>query len=733
MKKTVIIALLTFLISANAAQAQDKKEKKTEIEKGLEKSKKRLVSKLDIDPYLQINTAPEKWKDESAVILLDYHNIQRVYEGSTKPKGKASREYTLQRILIQDQFAVNDFSEFRLYPGVLLEITVIKPNGDKIILDKSKAVSGEIRLEDYIGINPFRMTSKEKIPVPGLEPGDIIEIEAFYENLITIGGSLMRGGWYRSYDTELLGKDYPVYYKLMDFDLDEDVQLAWKSMNGAPAIETLKKKKNEYHYRFVDSVRNRIKGEFWSPGTVTLPYIKYNLASRVYSSDGGVHEFHSPFGEILSGINEEHIKTLVYSLYRLNEEETHSNIIREFVLHHRGEKMDDETYVNRFYEYYRAHYHFRVADEYTDVKNNLSFILIMKRILEKRKLEYDFVVAIPRTLGKLDDILSVREVLVGLRVRETGQIIQLFNVYSSMGELSSNIYGGDIYVATPAKKRSRILVEKEQLPSLGKEANKFNYEIHAQLLPGFEKIKVEREVELQGIAKYVYFDDMPYSLFERDFKMLWGDNYLSLGGIYPEYYDEMDPDEYKEEATRRDTAFLYELNKNAYRKLKRSHSNKYYQIEEYESFELIADGRSFERENLKYKEIYTIEGICGNAGNYYIVDIGRLLGQQMELMDSEDTIRTQDIYFGYPRVIRYRLRFELPAGMQAEGLEDFNINVSNETGSYVITAKQEGNVLVFEAVKEYNGILYEKKEWPKVKAFVDAAAELNSKRIILKR
>lgn len=735
MRKSYILFIGLLLGMAHGVHAQDSKpEKKSELEKTLEKGRRKVTNKIeDENPVFTVQTAPEKWKNESAVILLDYVKIQRVMESGSNPKGEASREYHLKRILIQDHFAVNDFSEFELSSTSLLEITVVKPNGNKIVLDKSKAVSAEVRVEDIIiPYFNFRYKTTSKIPVPGLEPGDIIEIEEYFENIYENPyGGISRGSWRDYYGIRRLNQSYPVYYKIMDFELDRGVQLNWKSMHGAPDLIAQKGKKDTYFYTFIDSLRGRNKAEFWSPGTVDLPFVKFALLKK--KSSGTITEFGVPQkGEVLKKAEELQIKKLVHNLHNNSEKFTHSGIMRRFTLKYRDEDMDPETYVSRFYEFYRSYYYFQVADDLDDDLSNIRFILIMKRILEKKNLEYDYIVAIPRRLGNLDDIISVNEVELGLRVRETGQILQMFNVYSVMGEVSSGLKGTEAYIVEPAKSLGKMRVDRELLPQTPKEENNYYFEVKAKLLPGFEQIEVENTAKLKGSARYAYMEDMPYTLFEKDFNAIYGNEYLQ-SSTFRVWYQDMEGEDFKDEKMRRDTTLNYELNRSAIKKLKRSHSNKYYQIKDYTYFELLETGRTVDDPELSFRESYVVEGLCGNAGAHYIVDLGRLLGQQMEIIDSEDSIRTQSIYFGYPRVISYKLRFEIPAGMQVAGLDAFNVNVDNATGSYTMKAQQEGNIIVVEASKTYKQVLIGKDGWNDVKAFVDAASELNSKRIILTR
>ncbi len=726
--RKILFICAALLLAQSAVWGQDVAKKKTKLEKALEKGCRKILSKVDLDqPGFVTMEAPQKWVKESAVVLLNFTKIQRMDEKRASPSGSIWRIYNRKRILLQDQFAINDFSYFQISKGEYLEITVIKPDGTKFILDKSKAVSSDTRLEDFSFLNYVVLNSEQRIPVPNLEPGDIIEIERFWENVAEgYNGQLYRTAFSNYYSVIELNDRYPTYQRIIEYELNAANRISWKSLNGAPDLQSVKIKKDYGYYRFQDSLRDRVKGEYWSPGLLKQPSIKYALTQR-YTRNDFSHRSFEPLKEVTS----DDIKSSVYELIS-KRELIHSGVIREFVLAYKNEEMDDETYINRFYEFYRAHFYFRVAEDFDDKINNARFFMIMKGILEKRKIEYDILVGIPRDLGTLDQIISSRELTLGLRIRESGEIIHVFNAYSTMGEVGEDLLGTEVYVLNSASKYKRLTIEKERLPSSQFDQHVYSHDIRASLLPGYTKIKLEVTNKMKGLPRYNYMSRMPYTLFNADLSLLYGEDALRIN-LSPVYYEDMEKEELKEEEHRVDTMFRYTLTKVAKKKMERSHGSKYFEVADYEELTVLKNGRSYENKELEYKEVYEIEGLSGRAGNYYVIELGRLLGNQMEIVDSEDSIRTQDIYFGYPRTIEYTLKFDLPPGMQVEGLDQFNVNVDNEAGAYIVSSEINNGMLIVKAKKVYKAALLDKSDWPKVLEFIDAASELNNKKIILKR
>lgn len=715
--RTTLILTISLVFFTLQAHAQPK-EKKDETIKTLEKGKRKASSKIkEDDPFFTMTQAPEKWKRESAVILYQYSKI-----AWKQPKrGYGSRSvYTRTRILLQDKFAINDFSSFDLPDDELLDITVIKPDGKKISFDRSRAVSSDIRLEDLLPGLTIKMQVKSKIPVPNLEPGDIIEIERYWESSGYVPPA--------SFTLVSLNTSYPVYHRLMEFELEGNARINWKSMNGAPPLEVVKIKGKMATYEFHDSLRENLKGEYWNPGGLQLPYVKYALVT--YYKGRYVNDVADKSKEPLTEITEDHLRYFAKYLYT-NQERSHSNCFLDFVMAYKNKEMDDEEFVHNFYSYYRA-YFFLHQEGMRARMDNTSFLLVMRRILQKRKLDFEYIVAVPRELGKLEDAISINETVWALRIKSTGQILTSMNLYSNPGDFMESIKGTEVYVIQPSKRKKRIIVDREMLPQPAAEENVCLYEINVELDSTQRILNVRRTSDISGHMKSIYNENLPFSMFKPDIDLIF--NETDRRYYVPKaFYQDMNEKDYEIELDRLNLALYDELDVQSEVNMKEHHESKYYRIESYSGVEMVRDGRQVENPQLVFSETISLSGLTGRAGEYLVVDIGRLLGQQMEIIDSEDSIRNLDIYFHHPRVIRYDLRFAIPPGMRVEGAEQFSVNVENEAGSYKVTYEIRDGQFIVHAEKIYKTHYVDKKEWNKVLAFTNAATELNAKKIVLRR
>ena len=87
----------------------------------------------------------------------------------------------------------------------------------------------------------------------------------------------------------------------------------------------------------------------------------------------------------------------------------------------------------------------------------------------------------------------------------------------------------------------------------------------------------------------------------------------------------------------------------------------------------------------------------------------------------------------YARTIQNNISIDLPAGYTADGLQDLNMNVDNESGSFISTAKVEGDKLLISTTKLYKKNFDKKEAWPNYVAFLEAGYKFSQAKIVLKK
>ncbi|HRF16642.1 MAG TPA: hypothetical protein PK977_00690, partial [Chitinophagaceae bacterium] len=79
------------------------------------------------------------------------------------------------------------------------------------------------------------------------------------------------------------------------------------------------------------------------------------------------------------------------------------------------------------------------------------------------------------------------------------------------------------------------------------------------------------------------------------------------------------------------------------------------------------------------------------------------------------------------------ISFTIPDGYKAVGIQNLNMNIDNETGTFAVQASVEGNTLSILVKKLYKQVTVKKEDWPKLLEMLDAAFNFSQKKILLKK
>ena len=162
-------------------------------------------------------------------------------------------------------------------------------------------------------------------------------------------------------------------------------------------------------------------------------------------------------------------------------------------------------------------------------------------------------------------------------------------------------------------------------------------------------------------------------------------------------------------------------------------AKKEFDLDKYENFDLINDGRYGDSAMLKYKERFTVKKLLSKAGRNYVFEVGKLIGGQIKLEQTELTTRQSDIWLPFARTIENIITINIPAGYTVDGLQDLKFNVDNESGSFVSDTKLENDKLIISTKKIYKKNFDKKELWPNYVAFLEAAYKFSQAKIVLRK
>jgi hypothetical protein len=199
----------------------------------------------DGDADFKSNAAPDKWKDESGVILAQKTNFTFDKDANKL----AVYEITHRRIKLQDRDAVNNYSYFYFRIGSSRDgasIRIIKANGtvqdvslrNALYVEDNSDVPGTFL--PYIGKASTVIDKSKsnvvyyKLAVPDLDPGDIIDYATiFYDD------NTVKKMNYIEFDPiyYVCTREYPVVSQKFSIETDDKSFVSSKSLNGAPEFK----------------------------------------------------------------------------------------------------------------------------------------------------------------------------------------------------------------------------------------------------------------------------------------------------------------------------------------------------------------------------------------------------------------------------------------------------------------------------------------------------------------
>ncbi|RZJ67169.1 MAG: DUF3857 domain-containing protein [Flavobacterium sp.] len=700
MKKILWGALL--FVSA-IASAQKNKE---EVEKLFWESQ---------DEASKGTTVPEKWKNESAVILYEYDYY---YYPMAYPK-----QGFRKRIKLQDAASVKEFSEFsykefskriRNVDQTWLGIKIIKPDGKEIAVDTDKEAR---KLDD-----------DKKIAIANLEIGDIID----YYFYMTVTDNV---GIFDSHESTL-NDSYPTLKLRVELQLDKRLFLNLNTFNGAPEFADLPPgRKGDRRFDLTASDIPKIDSQRWLYPMVALPCYKFQVSTK---------PFGKPDKEVANGKVKKSISTddMMFSYEEAFRPFGDMGHIERFLKKKTFE--NDAEKVRQVYYFTRHHYFTQYVEAWAIneakifspfelyknpifLSNQTDFINHFMAFLKDNKIDYDIVLATQRYNGPLTDLLLSSNISVMLRVNTMPEpvYLQYFTPFTSADQFDYDLENTDAYVLNVLKRKKITDVETVHLPSSTINDNHTKVVSKVSVDGAMSGLKVNRESSYFGHFKEDEQDDRLY------FFDYVNEDYLKYETepLLDRVRSNKKEAQYKKEYA----ALIDKLKDKQKESFKKSLSDEFdIKVEKYD-YSVKNTGRFGRKEAFVYNESFELENnFVKKAGANYIVEIGKILTGQVEITKKEKE-RKDNVYMAFPRSFVNEIEFEIPSGYTVTGIEKLNKNVTNATGGFTSSAKIEGNKLVVTTKKYYSNYFEPNGSWPKMIDFLEAAYQFTQEKVLLKK
>ncbi len=671
----------------------------------------------DGDGDFTVSATPEKWKEESGVIIA-----QKTKFAFDKDANKlAVYEITRRRIKLIDRDAVNSYSSVYFRIGSTSDgagIKVIKANGTVQDVSLRNAVFVE-DLDDvpstftpYIGkANTTYDKSKSrvifyKIAVPDLDPGDIIDYGTiFYDD------NTVKKMSYIEFDPIyfVCTREYPVLSQKFEIDTDNNSFVNSKSTMGAPVFKETGNANAEYAWE--DRNREKISDTRWVNRLVELPMLKFQI---VFSkSENRSDLFIGDRGELKQNISPDELAKKMNNLYNRLDGSYYYTMAKSYLKQIGYADMRDEDFIQKSYYILRHMSYYRANGFSSEL-----FASCLTQCLDLKKIPYDLIVTTPATLTKPENIIFRTEPEWMVRVKDK----YIFNatLFSNPYDMKEEFLNTPAYIISLGKNPTATPIT---LPGSKWEENVLTNTVTASIDTA-GRMFVTNQAASTGMTKMFYnTEGLIYTTALDDDHRSYGgedDTRSGMRGASLDSYEDKLRERKKEDKTRKLEYMKKEL------------EGEYDNVAAYNEFVLNSDGRTWRKQELNYTSKFELADMVKKAGANLLVSVPALIGDQLYI-SQDDRKREVDADMSFPRSYRNVINFTIPEGYKIVGIQNLNTNIDNEAGTFAVVATLEGNTLNILTKKIYKQMTVKKENWNKLVDMLDAAFNFTQKKVLLKK
>lgn len=683
------------------------------------------------DPAGKVVAIPEKWKNESAVIIYKNENYYFEKSGGTVTYTSSIRK----RIKLLDQAAVTEFSEFSFKEGFTTSSNFWKRKGENKIGIKVIKPNGTEK-EINVAEEAVTMDEGKKIAISNLEVGDIIDY--YYYALEPYFSQTQKA--FEPEETTL-GDTYPIMSLKLTFSTENDFFVNFNTYNGAPALKLVSSKGSRRNYELSASEIEKNDFPRWFYPLAELPCYKFQVN---FARNGGYEEWAAAFLPEKEDIIKQKVSkedVLAYYEDKLKAAGDFGEIedyLKGKTFASTEEKIKEVYYFIR-HKYYTRYveafvtYEAKIMEPFelygyspTLMRDEIQFARLFLAYLKEYKIDSDIIVATNRNNGSIEDLLLQDNAVLLIRVKTpTPVYLQLFNPYTNAGQIDSDLESSNAYAVEFSLKKKITGIQLIKLPSTTYKNNHTQEQINVQLADDFSSVNFTRESALIGhnkdreqYEKMFFFDyvDEDYAKYGT----------TSLMGLVKNKKK-------KEQYTREFDALKNKLRDRQKEEAKKNAEGEFeFEIDEH-TFEVVNTGRYGVDSPFTYKETFQVKNnLIKRAGENYVFEIGKLIGGQTEI-DDKELKRTNNIYMAFPRSFDNEIVFNIPEGYTVTGLDKLNKKVENSTGGFVSSAKIEGDKLIVKTNKYYANYYEPNTNWKNMVAFIDAGYQFTQEKILIKK
>ncbi|MEP7237672.1 MAG: DUF3857 domain-containing protein, partial [Ferruginibacter sp.] len=486
-----------------------------------------------IEDEFNVTTVPEKWKNESAVIIgmKEEYLFKRQALRGKNVTGVNIKEYVHKRIKLQDKNAVEKFSTFyyvTMGSDGKAQYTVIKSDGKKTDIDMKSAIEEEQDIPDIYKPIFFKLKVKSmKIAIPDLEVGDIID----YTINSTLDWDMKTEGINFTPFIFSLANNYPTLYQQYRFTMANGMKVKYRSYNGAPNLKfdgkasVYGERESYLSYFFLDKDREKSTDERWSYELRSTPSVKFRVVfldydagdrtlgeatvdrsgldyENIYRGYAGAAMYTTPFVTSLVAYTTQYITKKKADGVLKNDadiaKESYYCLRKVFLeMYYKGPVHSDLEKYFTGKKLYKKILKSEAKDEKKEEKedeirmNAVTFCTAFRLALKAQGIESELFVYVPRKLGGWRDAIFMEELdfVMRVKLKDKAYFLEAINNFDAFGTPHSYLENAE---GMSIRYDEADSYYKVNVPATAATANLSREEYTVNFTDGMDIINVER-------------------------------------------------------------------------------------------------------------------------------------------------------------------------------------------------------------------------------------------------
>jgi len=600
---------------------------------------------------------------------------------------------------------------------------IVKPDGKETIINTGE----EVLLKDAGN------DKRGKLAIPGLQVGDILD---YYISANDLTEKAAQDSYKKNDAVFLLVNEYPILNYSLDFQLSKKLDIQNLSANGAPDLVEEEPTNDDRIFSLRLKNLAKYEGTIWSSLYRQYPYIEI---SNVYSSSYGSFSRHrDETSSRLEGLKESFEKLFNEQLF--TGFDAPEKKLKELFNGRKGLKNEPvDTVMKTLYDIWKYNTFCSYNGVDADDLNTLNYrtanskvnAIYMSLLLTSMKIDHDILLVSSRNTSTVQNAFNAEDIEFIIRINGgTNPIYFCFNdEVTHFNEIPVEFQGETAIVLMPNRQNSVKYTFTEataELPVTESSENMVEEKLNVSLAgENMQRLKVDRQVKQTGNMRH---EGQKFLLPPADIDKAYTD------GIKGE---EVEKRLNKNSGTKKMAdAILASLAKSDVQTKKdftQEVKDKYEQEPQLISnYKITGTGLDDSAPAFEYSSSFVLDNMVKKAGNNYIVDAAKLAGVFLKIED-KDRKRTTDVYMPCARSFSYNININIPKGYNVKGIEDFNRQKTNKTGSFTSKAILNGSVLNITVTRIYNNAFEKAADWHLVTDIIDAASNFSSQKILLEK